>query len=106
MNLLLDTHVLIWWYEDNGRLGEYTLTELARENARIWISAASVWEISIKAALGRLKLRHPAEEQIANLLTARLQFTAVDFHHAFAVRHLPLHHRDPFDRTLVVQAQN
>ena len=104
MRLLIDTHVLIWWLEDSERLGERALIELEHPDAQICVSAASVWEISIKTALGRLKMRRPVEERIAELLEQGCHPLAITFRHAFAVRQLPHHHGDPFDRMLVAQA--
>jgi PIN domain nuclease of toxin-antitoxin system len=52
MNLLLDTHILLWWYDSNPRLGNATRKVLDGSQARIWISAVSVWEISIKLSIG------------------------------------------------------
>ena len=60
MNLLLDTHVLIWWFDDNKRLRRSTRTLLERPDIIIWISAISIWEISIKISLGRLQMREAA----------------------------------------------
>ena len=66
MNLLLDTHVLLWWFDDSRRLGSSTRTLLEQPDTRIWISAISVWEISIKTSLNRLKIPETAEEKISS----------------------------------------
>jgi PIN domain nuclease of toxin-antitoxin system len=105
MSLLLDTHVLIWWFEDSRRIGRHAQAMLSQRTANIWVSAASVWEISIKRGLGRLKLKKTPEDAIAHLLERGVQSLPIDFHHAFAVRQLPLIHSDPFDRLLIAQAQ-
>lgn len=106
MNLLLDTHVLIWWLEKNPRLGAQAKVTLRNPDMRPWMSAASVWEISIKMALGRFDLADPPEAWVPRLLgewgVRALPITPT---HAMAVRTLPLHHRDPFDRMLIAQAQ-
>jgi PIN domain nuclease of toxin-antitoxin system len=106
VNLLLDTHVLIWWIENNRRLGKRARAEIQNNDAAIWISSATIWEISIKAAIGRLDV-HPSFENALRLEIENSGFQSlpVTFDHAFAVRHLPLHHTDPFDRMLIAQAQ-
>ncbi|SPF46541.1 conserved hypothetical protein [Candidatus Sulfopaludibacter sp. SbA4] len=78
---------------------------MEQSDTRIWIRAISVWEISIKTSLNRLKISETAEERISFLLEQGCSPLVVKFAHAFAVRTLPLHHRDPFDRMLVAQAQ-
>jgi PIN domain nuclease of toxin-antitoxin system len=103
MRLLLDTHVLIWWIEGSGRLGKQT-HELIRAYGAL-ISPASVWEISIKSARGHLQLQPPLEEWLPELLVSGFDPLFITFEHALAVRHLPHHHGDPFDRMLVAQAQ-
>jgi PIN domain nuclease of toxin-antitoxin system len=106
MNLLLDTHVLIWWIENNRRLGKRARAEIQNNNTTVWISAVTIWEISIKAAIGRLDV-HPSFEIALpmEIDSSGFQSLPVGFDHAFTVRTLPLHHTDPFDRMLIAQAQ-
>jgi PIN domain nuclease of toxin-antitoxin system len=103
---LLDTHAWLWWLEDSPRLGPQMRTALGRSDAAVWVSAATAWEIAIKVALGRLDLGEPPDVCLPREL-ARSGFRplAVRVDHALAVGRLPEHHRDPFDRLLVVQAQ-
>lgn len=105
MNLLLDTHAVIWWLDDSNRLGRRARKALANPENNAWISAVSVWEISIKMSVGRLKFRGTPEAGIASMLDQGFRSLPVVFAHAFAVRNLPLHHNDPFDRLLIAQAQ-
>jgi len=106
MNVLLDTHVLIWWVRNSARLGKQARALILDQETEVWVSCASIWEISIKAALGRLDLLDPiAEELPRELEKSGFRSLAINLDHALAVRALPLHHRDPFDRMLVVQAQ-
>jgi len=105
MNLLLDTHALIWWLEDSAKLGEHARAALRNPAANAFLSVVSVWEMSIKAAIGRLRLDANPEESIPELFAAGFQPLPIQFRHAFAVRHLPPHHSDPFDRMLIAQAQ-
>jgi PIN domain nuclease of toxin-antitoxin system len=103
MRILLDTHALIWWIEGSTRLGKRAYDLLSSGGALI--SAVSIWEISIKSARGQMQLERHADEWIPELLEIGFEPLMITFHHAFAVRHLPLHHADPFDRMLIAQAQ-
>src|SRR5215469_18716923 len=106
MNILFDTHSLLWWLRNSTRLGKRARTLILAEETLVWVSSASIWEISIKAALGRLDLRDPFEEQLpAEMERSGFRNLPFSFEHALAVRHLPLHHADPFDRMLIAQAQ-
>ena len=99
VNLLLDTHVLIWW--DEGR----RLTPAARRAIEmadaVYVSAASAWEIAIKTGLGLLRPSRSIEQAAGESGFVELP---IGFRHAERVRTLPPHHRDPFDRMLVAQA--
>lgn len=106
MNLLLDTHVLIWWIEGSPKLGKRAKKILLQADATVWVSAASIWEISIKAAAGRLDPFDPPEAWMPKLVNELgVRSLSITFEHAAAVRHLPRHHADPFDRILIAQAQ-
>lgn len=99
--LLLDTHTLLWAIEGGRQLRPSTLEAIFINN-RVYVSAASYWEIAIKAALGKLQLANDPLEFIENSGFAELP---VYFRHAELAASLPLHHRDPFDRMLIAQAQ-
>jgi PIN domain nuclease of toxin-antitoxin system len=101
VNLLLDTHVLLWWLSGSKRLHSAAREAIA-DSTRAYVSAATVWEIAIKIALGKLEFRGEMAEQLAinNLLPL-----AVTVPHALAAGALPAHHSDPFDRMLVAQAK-
>jgi PIN domain nuclease of toxin-antitoxin system len=106
VNFLLDTHVLIWWLERNAKLGKRARKALLDPNAQVWVSSASIWEISIKAAIGRLDVFDPPEDWMPKLTEEfGVRSLPITFQHAAAVRHLPPHHSDPFDRILIAQAQ-
>jgi PIN domain nuclease of toxin-antitoxin system len=105
VNLLLDTHVLVWWLEASRRIGARTRRAIERSEASVWISAASVWEIAVKSASGRLELRDPFEDSIERLLDKGFQSLLINFAHAITAGRLPPLHSDPFDRMLVAQAQ-
>jgi PIN domain nuclease of toxin-antitoxin system len=106
MNLLLDTHVLIWSVQNSPLLGLNAKNALVNPGSRLWVSAASIWEMAIKVSIGHLLLADPLETWIPRMLTEwGVNALQITFDHAVAVRHLPLHHKDPFDRMLVAQAQ-
>lgn len=106
MNLLLDTHVVLWALLDPTRLQPPVRDAIADPANRVVVSAASAWEIAIKQSLSKLVLPGPAESWLP-MACAQTGFgwTSVTPDDALAVGRLPWHHRDPFDRLLVVQAR-
>jgi len=103
---LLDTHVLLWWLVDDPRLTDRARRLISDPASDLYLSAASSWEISIKVALGRLRLSDPPRSLIPGVLREQsIQPLNITHAHALAVADLPPHHRDPFDRMLVAQAQ-
>ena len=103
MRLLLDTHAFLWWLSDDRKLSATARDAIRDPRAIVHVSAASIWEIGIKAKLGRLDVRDSdlAAEIAANGF-AELTITA---RHAQSAGALPRHHDDPFDRMLIAQAQ-
>ena len=101
MRLLLDTHAFLWWLEDPRRLAEPAWLAIADPANFAFVSAAVIWEIAIKRALGKLDAPDDAVGMIA---ANRFTPLAVTVEHAAAVSQLPPHHRDPFDRILIAQA--
>jgi PIN domain nuclease of toxin-antitoxin system len=97
--LLLDTHVFIWWRENNRRLGSEARAAIARADL-VFVSVASAWEAAIKVALGKLRLPESFE---AGVIASRFERLPIAFAHAEAVASLPHDHSDPFDRMLAVQ---
>lgn len=102
MRLLLDTHTFLWWLADDPRLGEAEREAIGDALNDVYLSAASVWEIEIKQALGRLRTPEPASAAALRLGVREL---AITFEHAESTAALPNLHRDPFDRLLVAQAR-
>ena len=105
MKLLVDTHAFLWFMVGDARLSATARRALEDDDGEWWLSAASVWELSIKSSLKRLVLPAPAAEYVAEKVHAGLRILSVEWAHAAAVERLPFHHRDPFDRLLVAQAQ-
>ncbi|MDH5673399.1 MAG: type II toxin-antitoxin system VapC family toxin [Myxococcales bacterium] len=104
--LLLDTHVLLWWLADSRRLKASWRKEIARPERRVLVSVASIWEISIKSATDTLQLDLPADLGLSDLAEAcGFEDVPISARHAAAVRELPAHHADPFDRILIAQAR-
>jgi PIN domain nuclease of toxin-antitoxin system len=101
MQILLDTHILFWWLYETGRLKDSTRNLLA-DAEKIFVSSATIWEIAIKARLG--KLNADVDEVIEQVQTRNLHPLPITFAHARRVAALQLHHNDPFDRLLIAQA--
>ena len=101
MRLLLDTHVLLWWLADDPRLGEDARAGISSPDSAVYVSAATVWEISIKQALGKLDAPSDLVRQID---LSRFEPLSMTVSHAYTASALPRHHDDPFDRMLVAQA--
>ena len=100
MNLLLDTHVFLWWLDDNPMLSVKAKSAIADARNPVFISAASVWELRIKEAIGKLEIPENFYSVIRKEPFEPLDIT---IEHAHTVGVLPFHHRDPFDRMLVAQ---
>lgn len=100
MSLLLDTHIVMWWLTDDPTLADEIKDHLDQE-LDVYVSSATVWEVAIKQALGKLD---PPDlpEQIRDSGFRPLNITA---EHGISAGRLPMHHRDPFDRILIAQAQ-
>jgi PIN domain nuclease of toxin-antitoxin system len=99
LRLLLDTHVFIWW--DEGVQISKRAASAIREADQVYVSAVTGWEIAVKAALGRL---HTTRDVGVAAIESGFEELPVRLSHAAALRDLPMHHRDPFDRMLVAQA--
>ena len=103
MRLLLDTHTYLWWLADDASLSSAARSGIAAPESIVHVSAATIWEAEIKAALGRLDTNGAdLADEIANNGFVELAITA---RHAAVAGRLPRHHADPFDRMLVAQAQ-
>lgn len=100
--LLLDTHVLVWCLSDAARLTEAARNAIANPHNDVFVSAITGWEIAVKRAKGTMT----APDNLSALVEER-DFThlPLTFHHAEQAGKLPMHHRDPFDRFLIAQAQ-
>lgn len=102
MNLLLDTHVFLWAVDDNPNLSPAAREAIVDGHNVVYVSAATAWEISIKRAIGKLKI--PDSDYLEELRLHRFTPLSITTEHALAVENLPPHHKDPFDRMLIAQA--
>lgn len=101
MNLLLDTHTLIWALENNSTLSSNARDAIIDGKNMVFVSSASAWEISIKKAMGKLKVPNNLREEIELHRFTQLN---INFEHAHLAGELPDIHKDPFDRMLIAQA--
>ncbi|MGF1519314.1 MAG: type II toxin-antitoxin system VapC family toxin [Nodosilinea sp.] len=105
MTLLLDTHALIWFLDNDTRLPATTRTQI-ETTPTVLVSIASLWEISIKANIGKLDLSAPFSTIEPNLVALGITQLPITFKDLEIYLSLPLHHRDPFDRILIAQTIN
>lgn len=101
--LLLDTHVLLWWLSDDSHLGEETKRAISNPRNQVYISAASTWEIAIKKTIGKLSAPDDMDGIVEDEGFDKLPITLF---HGEQAGYLPGHHKDPFDRMLIAQAQS
>lgn len=104
MNLLLDTHYLLWAALDENRIPAAAREMILDRSNTLWFSVASLWEIAIKRGLGRADFQIDAGVMRAGLLSSGYAELAVEGRHVLGLSTLPRHHGDPFDRILVAQA--
>lgn len=106
MKLLIDSHVLLWWGDASGQMSSHAASLLKNPKAEVLFSSASAWELAIKESTGKFRLVKPIEQFVAEQVAINdIHVLPVNLSHAFAVARLPWHHRDPFDRLLIAQAQ-
>ncbi len=106
MKLLLDTHAFLWLNTDPTRVGEAALAACQDQANSLHLSLASLWEVQIKHQLGKLELTVPWPRMLHTQQQANgLQTLTVSLRHIQGLQQLPMHHRDPFDRMLIAQAQ-
>lgn len=106
MRLLLDTHSFLWFIGGDGRLSSRAKEAIADLDNEAFLSVASLWEIAIKLNIGKLKLPRPYGALIPEqLVRNEIQVVPAELPHMTRYVTLPLHHRDPFDRLIVAQAQ-
>ena len=106
MRYLLDTHTLLWFLQDARDLPSSVAARIEAEAAESYVSIASIWEMAIKLSLGKLRVPYSLSEDLPQLLQQNaFRILPLAFSHLQVLSELPFHHRDPFDRALVAQAQ-
>lgn len=106
MKLLLDTHVFLWLRNAPEKIPRHIMAIYENMDSDIFLSMASIWEMQIKNQLGKLALELPLNELIEQqCMENGLQILAIEAEHIYALKNLPSHHNDPFDRLILVQAQ-
>jgi len=101
VSLLVDTHIVLWWLADDPTLGDDIKDRLDHE-PDVYVSIATIWEVAIKQAIGKLPGPPGLPERIRDCGFVPL---SINSEHAIAAGHLPAIHRDPFDRMLIAQAR-
>jgi len=105
MRLLLDTHSFLWFINGDNKLSSRARNLITDLDNQVLVSIASLWEISIKAGLGKLELSHPFEELIPEQLALNeIDQISINLDHLAKLIYLPFYHRDPFDRLIIAQA--
>lgn len=106
MKVLLDTHAFLWFDAAPEKLSSTAAEVLSDPENEIYLSTASVWEIQIKAQLGRLTLGKPLAALVQSQREANnIHILSIELEHLYSLAHLPTHHSDPFDRLLLAQAR-
>ncbi|MCA1786399.1 MAG: type II toxin-antitoxin system VapC family toxin [Desulfobacteraceae bacterium] len=104
MNILLDTHALIWFFNDDDRLSEKVKITIRNPNNKVLVSIVSFWEMAIKMSLSKLVLDIPFESLFDECETLDIGILNITKLHLIPLKELPFVHRDPFDRLILCQA--
>ncbi|MDM8567813.1 type II toxin-antitoxin system VapC family toxin [Candidatus Halobeggiatoa sp. HSG11] len=102
-SILLDTHILLWWLANDSRLTTKVKKIIASPDNKIYVSSVSIWEASIKRALGRLEFDD--DKLLKVIETGGFQEITITMQHGLVAGNLPRHHEDPFDRMLIAQTK-
>jgi PIN domain nuclease of toxin-antitoxin system len=102
MQLLLDTHILIWWLDNSISLADKIKNQISDIDNIVYVSSATIWEISIKQSIGKLKL---PGDLLEGLEQCGFEELKINHKHASAAGQLPNFHKDPFDRMLIAQCK-
>ena len=107
MRLLLDTHTLIWWHQDHTKLSKSAFEAIRDPDNAVLLSVVNAWEMQIKTQLGKLSVGGPVADMIRReIIDNGFHVLPVTLAHVYGLEALPLHHKDPFDRLLIAQAQH
>ncbi|HIE00017.1 MAG TPA: type II toxin-antitoxin system VapC family toxin [Thiotrichaceae bacterium] len=104
MTFLIDTHTFLWFITGFHELSQTAKELIEKDNNDIFISIASLWEISIKTAIGKLQILDNYDTVINDVIENDISILPINFTHTVIQNKLPFHHRDPFDRIIASQA--
>jgi PIN domain nuclease of toxin-antitoxin system len=104
MRCLLDSHTFLWFVHGDRRLTIPAREAISSAENQVFLSIASLWEIAIKISLDKLELWKPLPDLFRELAANRIELLGIQPQHLFTLTDLPFHHRDPFDRLIIVQA--
>lgn len=104
MDLLIDTHTLLWFYAGDSKLDEKTKNVILDTENTIYLSIATLWEIAIKVNIGKLDLKGDIIEFFAFVERNDFTILPISFQNLIVLSNLPFHHKDPFDRIIITQA--
>lgn len=104
MKYLIDTHTFLWFNEGASEISHTAKALIENKENEILISIASLWEISIKSAIGKLHISNPFETVIDDIIQSEIDILPIEFSHLVIQNKLPFRHRDPFDRIIISQA--
>jgi PIN domain nuclease of toxin-antitoxin system len=106
MRAILDTHTILWWVTNNPQLSQVVRNMITDSSNTFYLSVASSWEIIIKFNTGKLPLPEPPIQFIQSCLSVNhFESMSIELSHVLQLNTLPNHHKDPFDRILIAQAQ-
>ena len=105
MDILLDSHAVIWFFDNDPRLSKSAIEAISNLDNTIYVSIASVWEVGIKYSTGKLTLNKGIDGFIETICDNDFNLLEVSSEHIKEVTKLPFIHRDPFDRMLIAQAK-
>ena len=107
MKLLLDTHALIWWHEDNAKLSRAAFEAIRDPDNAVFLSVVNAWEMQIKTQLGKLSVANSVPDVIRSEIEGNgFRVLPVTLDYVYDLDARPFHHKDPFDRLLIAQARH
>lgn len=104
MNYLLDTHTFMWFVTDAPELSKKARNLMEQDDANLFLSIASVWEMAIKNSLGKLEIYNNFSTVTQDLTDNDIELLPIKYEHTAIINRIPFHHKDPFDRMIIAQA--
>ncbi len=104
MGFILDTHAFLWFVAGDKQLPESVKSKIVDINEPCFLSVASLWEITIKIQIGKLKLELSLEELFEYADRNSIEIIQISYNHLLTLSQLPIHHNDPFDRIIISQS--